>query len=181
MNNQYDICTFNEISIVQKMEVLDSIKNIFFESSSVKEFKDFESKDVFFKRWCGDYLTHYPQYFYLMFENNKLLGYLSGCLSTNDSLSVLNVPGVQLFSDLYEDFPAHLHINFSAECRGKGLGSILVEHFLGKCRLKQIKGVHLITSLEAKNVTFYRRLGFNKEFPRLHSNFTQLFMGMILE
>ena len=181
MNNHYNICTVNEISEVHKIEILNSIRNIFFEASSVKEFKDQESKELFFKRWCGDYITHYPQYFYLMFEDNKLLGYLSGCLNTNESMSVLNVPGVTLFSDLYEDYPAHLHINFSAECRGKGLGSILVGHFLDKCRLKQIKGVHLITSFDAKNVTFYRRLGFNKEFPRPHSNFTQLFMGIIVE
>ncbi len=179
--NNFNIKTFNDFDEAHKILIRDFIKYIFFESSSVKEFKDIESKEIFFKRWCGDYLAYYPEYFYLMFEDQKLLGYLSGCLNTIESQKVLDVPGVNLFSDLYGDYPAHLHINFSSDCRGRGLGSILVEHFIRECRLRNVKAVHLITSLDAKNVSFYRRLGFTNEVMRLHHNFTQLFMGNKLD
>ena len=179
LNN--NIVTLDKLSPDIKLIVIDQIKNIFFEASSVKVFKDEESKAIFFKRWCGDYIEHYPHYFYLMFENQKLLGYLSGCLNTIESFSILNVPGVRLFSDLYNDYPAHLHINFSSDCRGKGLGSVLVEHYLYECKSNKVKGVHLITSQDAKNVSFYRKLGFTDEFPRVAQSFTQLLMGKKIE
>jgi ribosomal protein S18 acetylase RimI-like enzyme len=181
MKDKYKICTYSEFSKSEEKLILEQVKLIFFEASSVKQFSDNEAKEFFFKRWCGDYLTHYPQYFYLMFNGEQLLGYLSGCQNTIQSMTVLDVPGVKLFSDLYIDFPAHLHINFSSECRGRGLGSILVQHYLDECSRNKIKGVHLITAQNAKNVSFYRKLGFTHEYPRPLQSFTQLFMGILLE
>ena len=39
---------------------LEAIKEIFFLSSSIQSFSSEDRKEAFFKRWCGDYITFYP-------------------------------------------------------------------------------------------------------------------------
>ena len=165
----------------EEASILEEIKYIFYISSSLKEFSSEERKLAFFKRWCGDYLTHYPDKFFLMRENNKLMGYLSGCSDSLAALNVLEVPGYQVFSDLFLEFPAHLHINFHPDSRGKGLGSQLINHYQNILSLAHISGFHLVTSPDATNVPFYQRLGFRTEIKREFNQTKLLFMGKKLD
>lgn len=158
-------------------DIIQQIRTIFFLSSSIKEFSSDERREAFFKKWCGDFIRLYPENFYLMQEEKKLLGYLSGCLDSEAARSVLEVPGYDVFMDLFSDFPAHLHINFHPDCRGRGLGSHLVLAFISDLEFLKIKGVHLVTSPDAKNVTFYQRLGFTHEVVRPFHGSSLLFMG----
>ena len=151
--------------------------DIFFLSTSIKEFSSPEKKASFFKRWCGDYIELYPDFFYLMVEEKKLLGYLSGCLDSHASLSVLEVPGLPLFADLFSDYPAHLHINFHPDCRGRGPGSVLVNEYCTDLAKLKITGVHLVTSPGAANISFYSRLGFDHQVERNLNQMNLLFMG----
>ncbi len=163
-------------------DLLSQIKWIFFTSSSLKEFSSAERKEAFFKRWCGDYLTYYPQEFFIMKDGPKILGYLSGCSDSIGARKILEVPAFDLFSDQFIQFPAHFHINFHPETRGKGLGSLLVENYCISLKdKKNILGVHLITSDGAPNISFYRRLGFNQEIQRESGLMKLLFMGKIFE
>ena len=168
----------NEIVLYDE-SMLDSIQEIFFLSTSIKTFESAEKKAAFFKRWCGDYITFYPDFFYVMrdCDSKKVLGYLSGCLNSQDSLQVLSVPGHALFSDLFIKYPAHLHINFHPDCRGLGLGGQIVEYFVFELARRTICGLHLITSPDAKNISFYKRLQFSYEESRLFGKSSQLFMG----
>ncbi len=172
-----EITTLNNIPDFEKHQMLEQIQNIFFLSTSIKEFSSPERKEAFFKKWCGDFIRLYPDHFYLMIEEKKLLGYLSGCLNSLQAKTVLEVPGYTVFEDLFDDFPAHLHINFHPDCRGRGLGSHLVEKFVEDLQSLKIHGVHLITSPEAKNISFYRRLGFTHEVVRSFNSSPLLFMG----
>lgn len=160
---------------------LKSIEDIFFEATSKKEFTSPEHKASFFKRWCGDYLHFYPEQFLLMKEEGKLLGYLSGCQNSREALLKLNVPGHAVYQDLFDNFPAHLHINFHHSCRGRGLGSDLINAYCEKLLRQSVKGLHLITSPEAKNVSFYHRLGFLHQVQREYNGMQTLFMGKLLE
>lgn len=153
------------------------VKDIFYMSSSLKEFSSDERKASFFKRWCGDYIEYFPEFFLLMIEDKKVLGYLSGCLDSKGSESVLEVPGFSVFSDQFEDFPAHFHINFHSDCRGLGLGSVLVSSFCDQLLAAGIGGVHLVTSPGAQNISFYKRSGFLHEVPREFKKMDLLFMG----
>ena len=176
-----EIKKLDSIPEEKKDFALTKIREIFFLSTSIKEFSTPERKEAFFKRWCGDFVQFYPGHFYLMFEGNVLLGYLSGCLDSERAGEVLEVPGYDVFKDLFSDFPAHLHINFHPDCRGRGLGSILVNQFCQDLSDKRIKGVHLITSPGAVNVSFYQRLGFTHEISREFNSSALLFMGKKLE
>lgn len=170
-----NIKTLNQFS--SESSVYRQIESIFFEASSLKEFSSPERKSAFFKRWCGDYAERFPQTFYLMLEGEKLLGYLSGCLDSKTAGSFLEVPGYCVFNDLFDEFPAHLHINFHQDCRGRGLGSHLMQAYIEELDKKGIRGVHLVTSPGAQNITFYSRLGFNHQVVRSFKEMQLLFMG----
>lgn len=172
-----EIVTFSEIQESHKDQIVSSLKEIFFLSTSKKEFDSPEHKELFFEKWCGDYLNLYPQLVFLVFINDRLMGYLTGVEDTNSALVHLRVPGINLYKDLYDVFPAHLHINFHPDSRGMGLGTKLVQHFENYLRKSNVIGLHLVTSPDALNVTFYERLGFNKKFVRNHSGYQVMLMG----
>ena len=171
------IDVYSSLDSESKFSAYNSIKDIFFLSSSIKSFTDEIKKEAFFKRWCGDYLDYYPEQFYLLYSDQKLMGYLSGCENSIQSLQILNVPGHETFSDLFSDFPAHLHINFHPDSRGKGFGSLLVKHYLDDLLKNSIYGVHLVTSEDAPNVSFYGRLGFKCTLKRTFKGSELFFMG----
>lgn len=176
-----NIKTFKNLNLEEKDDARSLIKEIFYLSSSIKTFDSEDRKQSFFMKWCGNYLEKYPEFFYLAFsEDQQLLGYLCGSINSRECLEVLNVPGMSLFSDCFDEFPAHLHINFHPDARGKGLGTILVNHFIKDCKKLNIGGLHLITSPDAKNVSFYKRLNFIKEIVRFQNEKELLFMGQRL-
>ena len=175
------IKTLLQLSAEERMSALSAVEEIFFLSTSIKSFSSIEKKSAFYKKWCKDYQAYYPELFFIVFEDQKVLGYLSGCLDSAKSLEVLVVPGQSVFQDLFNDFPAHLHINFHPDARGKGMGSLLVKHYIDFLRFNSIPGVHLVTSPDAPNVSFYDRLGFTHTHIREINGSPLLFMGKILD
>lgn len=151
------------------------IEDIFFEASSRREFSSAEVKADFFQKWCGDYLLHFPEEFFLMIEGEKLCGYLSGCRD-----SKLKTPSLNLFADFLEKFPAHLHINFSPFYRGQNLGGQLIEHYSRFLRANGVSGVHIVTSPGMRNVKFYNKLNFHFTSERILNEKPLLFMGLNL-
>lgn len=176
-----EIKKLNSLKGDELTDALLQIREIFFLSTSIKEFSSLDRKEAFFKRWCGDFIALFPEHFYLMMEGGKLLGYLSGCLDSAAAKGQLEVPGYLVFEDLFGEFPAHLHINFHPDCRGRGLGSLLVNEFCKDLSRLKITGVHLVTSPGSQNVSFYSRLGFKREVSREFNSMSLLFMGKIIE
>lgn len=152
---------------------LDQVADIFFNASNIKEFKNIEEREKFFYRWCGQYLEHYPDSFFVAIEEDKVLGY---CCSHPDSLKALDefkIPGQEFFKELFSEYPLHLHINCHADSRGKGVGRKLIEK---QSRLT-MTGIHIITEKNADNCGFYRKLGFDREEEADFKGHTLLFMG----
>lgn len=170
----------SEFSGEKKEAVIKAVEEIFFLSSSLKSFSSEERRLAFLKRWCGDYITLYPEEFFVALEGDKVLGYLSGCSNSLKAETILTVPGFSVFHDQFETFPAHLHINFHPDARGKGLGSELVTHYMKVLKQNGIKGLHLVTSPDALNVNFYLRLGFTHTVTRDFNNMPLYFMGSLL-
>lgn len=164
-----------------RSEMLSQVEHIFFVSSSLQSFSSEERKRAFYKRWCQDYQNYYPEEFFLMVEEGRVLGYLSGCSDSTGALKKLEVPGFDVFGDLFARFPAHLHINFHPDARGGGFGSVLVGHYKDFLKERSCPGLHLVTSRDAKNVTFYERLGFSFHEERAFKESQLFFMGAKLD
>jgi GNAT superfamily N-acetyltransferase len=137
---------------------------IFFEASSRKSFEDDVARSAFRERWLGRYLRDDPEFAYLaMTAADELVGYLVGViedpLSSGTFASISNVPA---FRELTAHYPAHLHVNVRADCRGFGIGGRLIDAFVEDARRAGAPGVHVVTSAASDNVRFYNRNGFSE-------------------
>jgi GNAT superfamily N-acetyltransferase len=127
----------------------EQIDAIFFEASGTKSFADDAARAAFRERWLARYLVQYPQWAYLaMTPDGTVAGYLVGTLDEGS--------GFEDFAASAAQYPAHLHVNL-------GIGAALIEAFAADAAQAGAKGVHVVTSADARNVRFYERVGF---FPR---------------
>lgn len=162
--------------------VFDQIREIFFLTSPRKTFASEVEREEFFKKWTEYYFCYRAEFIYVAVQgpelDPKVLGYL---MVEPDSLLALKAFGTHahylLFQDLYQEFPAHLHINCHPDSQGLGLGSLLIERGVEDLRQLNIHGLHLITAPTARNVGFYRKNHFTHEEIRTVNNIDYLFMG----
>ena len=160
--------------------VFEEIKTIFFLTSPRKSFDSPEIKDAFFKKWVGHYMTQRLDFFYVAYDEvqKKVLGYLT---IEPDSKAVIdrfhNHIHYKAFVDYYAEYPAHLHINCHPETQGKGIGSKLIERASQDLKNLKISGLHLITAPTARNVSFYRKNGFEFEIIKTIDDIDYLLMG----
>ena len=159
------------------------LREIFFATSSRREFADIGEKDRFFSAWTAYYFNFAPQWIFFAFENGEWLGYLTGCADSAAAGAEISplISSYTVFADLFDRFPAHLHINVAPGMQKRGVGSALISHFIGRLREKRVRGVHIVTSPDAANTVFYRRMGFDFEEERSFSQHRLLFMGRSLE
>jgi hypothetical protein len=160
---------------------IDFVNQIFFESSTVSHFKSIKQREDFQYKYLDYYKIYFPLNFFVLCDNRPL-GYVCG---VPDLLKVKKLfelsPHLHAFKDLYKQFPAHLHINMCAESRGKGLGPLLINEFVGNIEKSGGNGVHIITTPTAKNVSFYKKCGFNFQEERVYKESALLFMGKQLK
>lgn len=151
------------------------LREIFFLTSTKKEFPSEGEKENFFKKWTSHYLDSLPQFTYLAIQGNDiLLGYLTGDVDTEKSLPMIlkNHPYLEGLKHHLKNYPAHFHINCHPDHQGYGIGGLLVSRFIEDYRRQstlnpatnneRAKGVHIITSKEALNVSFYEKMGFHR-------------------
>jgi RimJ/RimL family protein N-acetyltransferase len=87
-----------------------------------------------------------------------------------------------------KNYPALLHINFSAVYRGKGLGSVLLKAYLDYLKGEKVSGVHLTTHSE-KACRFFEKNGFRlllktkRSYYRgvLHKDIGYYYLGILLK
>lgn len=156
------------------------ITEVFWLTAQRSDFESDRDWEIYYNRWAGGYLEHYPQWVYTAQEDGVVLGYLLGCPDSTQALSVLDFPGLDLFTPFFPDYPAHLHINVHPQGQGKGIGRKLIEAYCRDLKHEGVPGVHLITTAEAKNPGFYRAVGFTFEHPKPGKGYTLLFMGRSL-
>lgn len=167
------------LSAGQDKKVNQELREIFFESSTRKNFDDEAQREAFFHKYLGWYLIHYPDYAWIALDklDKKVLGYVVASPET-DIPELLNLqPHLRVFEDYFNNFPAHLHINCHTDTRGMGLGRLLVETVIQELLSRKIRGLHIMTGVDARNKSFYARLGFDFESELKFQNSPILFMG----
>jgi ribosomal protein S18 acetylase RimI-like enzyme len=165
-------------SLVQySSEFKSLVEEIFFESSTKKEFKDQNERDEFEWKYLGYYLKNYPQYAWIALKEGKVLGYVLGMPQTIDP-ELYSLQGhLKAFEEHFKSYPAHLHINCHKEARGQGIGKALAQKLLNQMAAEKIPGLHIMTGVTSENRHFYERLGFDFSV----TNNTVLFMGIALK
>ena len=145
-------------------ETADQVKEIF-DLTSDKTFDQLEDKETFFQAWCGNYMRYYPEWFFVALQDKKILGYLACCPSSRHCS--FEIPGPD-YSGYFCQYPAHLHINCHPHVQARGVGSQLIKAMEEKLEDFSIRGVHLITSSGARNISFYQKNSFVKESTPLN-------------
>jgi ribosomal protein S18 acetylase RimI-like enzyme len=141
----------------------EQLDSIFFEASGTKTFADDAARAAFRERWFGRYLSQFPQWAYLaLTPDGTVAGYLVGALAA-------------------ARFPAHLHVNLSPAFRNRGIGAALIEAFAADAAQAGAKGIHVVTSADARNVRFYERVGFHPRARTTVNGRELLFLGRRLD
>ncbi|HXH75225.1 MAG TPA: GNAT family N-acetyltransferase [Bacteriovoracaceae bacterium] len=159
---------------------IKEIRDIFFENSVKKDFKDDVERDAFFWKYVGFYIVNKPEQVFVA-VSDKVLGYCLGSTSTYELKLVECQPHLNVFRDQFKEFPAHLHVNCRAGSTGQGIGSRLIKHFENHLQQMNITGVHIVTSPDAENRFFYDRAGYSHHLIRPFSGHDLLLMGKTLK
>jgi ribosomal protein S18 acetylase RimI-like enzyme len=159
---------------------LPQIEEIFFLSTSQKEWTSSEARQKFFHNWTDLYFQN-PDVLIAIDPTDRqvALGYLTGCRDSSKFREILerNIPSQLVFQDQFDRFPAHFHINCHPRARGHGVGTSLIKKYEDLLFKAQISGLHLVTSPTAQNVNFYQKLNFTEQLTRVWREAPLLFMG----
>lgn len=138
-----------------------ALDEIFFSSSATKSFASDADRRAFRERWLGRYVRDDPDWFYVVLSGGRIVGYLAGAI--DDPAATGRFSDIGYFFDIAEEtarYPAHLHVNIAKGYRSGGLGSRLIERFVSDLRQAGVRGVHLVTGRDSRNVPFYLKNGF---------------------
>ena len=144
----------------QRKHCRESIEEIFFLTTSKKEFASQEEKAQFLYKYLGIYFNKYPELILVAAIDGQILGYILGMPNTLDQDYFGLHPYLVHFEEQIREFPAHLHINLHPSAQGKGLGSLLLEEYIALLKAKNIKGLHITTGSFERNVEFYKKNAF---------------------
>ncbi len=169
----------NYLDLRDDLAANQELTEIFFESSTKKDFKDEEERRAFHWKYLGYYLSTYPQYAWVALDKG-VLGYLVGTPVSDTSELVSLQPHLAAFKEFYSDYPAHLHINCHARSRGLGIGTLLTLKFIEQLQNEKCKGLHIMTGVGSANCSFYRKLGFDFEQEKPFGTAAIYFMGKSL-
>lgn len=131
-------------------QILETIQNTVFiremTESDIKEIAELE-KECFSEPWSEnslkDELTNETARFYVLRDNEKLLGYIG----SNNICNEVYITNVAVSSD----------------CRGKGYGKKLVNHLIRQCEIEKAFFVTLEVRESNKNaINLYEKCGFKK-------------------
>ena len=154
--------------------------------------------------YAGPYMEYEPQSVFILNNGKNLSGYIMGTMDSkafydwmyNEWFQLLrntysqpsgdpsrwsrtektiNIFFTEMNKKLFEEFPAHLHIDLLPIAQGKGQGKLMMDHYISHLVNNDIKGVHLelsITNIRAFN--FYKRYGMSE----LERDDDSIFMGL---
>jgi ribosomal protein S18 acetylase RimI-like enzyme len=180
-----------QVEIVRLLDIgvnpsnIEHINSIFFQSTA-RVFSSDTERTAFRQLWLGQYLDQDPDKVHLAVEQAetgapRVLGYLVGCwINPVTSPRFASLPFFSDFKPQCHAFPGQLHINLDVRARSRGIGRLLVEAFAAQSRAAGVRGIHVVTGKSARNVEFYRRVGFTAQGDTLWGSNAVVFLGRAL-
>ncbi|MGB0087571.1 MAG: GNAT family N-acetyltransferase [Rhodomicrobiaceae bacterium] len=140
--------------------VRTAIDAIFFDSAATKTFASQDERAAYRELWLGRYLRHCPaDCFVALDAGGSVMGYLAGSLFSDRA----PLAGPDYYTlcppALVDIYPAHVHVNVRADCRGREAGSELVAAFRAHCGANGIGGLHAVTTAGSKAASFFEHCG----------------------
>lgn len=105
-------------------------------------------------------LLVYPDYFWLLFDKDKLVGFVNGLVTNEPDLN----------DEMYENAKMHnengkwlmiLGVDTIPSCRNQGCASKLIKHVISETKNQGKDG--LVLTCKEKLITFYEKFGFINE------------------
>lgn len=150
-------------TVARRASVQADLDDIFFEASSTRSFESENARAAFRWRWLGRYLEAAPEHaFVALGQHGRVVGYIVGSLADPARPLDPELPFYAQFADQTCMYPAHLHINLAPQLRNRGLGGRLIAAFEANAAGHGALGMHLVTTRDARNVSFYARCGFSE-------------------
>lgn len=174
--------------------------HIFWETSQQESFASQKEEDEYLRKYFQYYWEQAPDLFLLAIEtppthnrsqqvqeagtpgtpgiHGRVLGYVCAVADTRVHPELYELAShIPLFDDLYQDYPAHLHINLTGQAQGRGIGGQLIGELEARLVASKVQGLHLVTGSNARNQSFYARCGFEHRVIRGSGPVRALFMG----
>lgn len=145
-------------SVIRAYQAHDypQVKEVFWETTTRVQFASDAERQQFQNQYLDDYLK---QVAFVAVEDGQVLGYIIAQLDTLASESTW-ASHLAIFREEYARYPAHLHINCRSAAQGQGLGGQLLAALEKDLLARGVKGLHLITAADARNVNFYKKYGY---------------------
>ncbi|MDO4468050.1 MAG: GNAT family N-acetyltransferase [Bacillota bacterium] len=151
-------------------------------SQSTSRFKDEIAQKATLALYCDEYIDHEVA-FLLVNDQDIVCGYVlcapdlkhyEECMQPYAQiLKEIDAEKYQRFLDtldvhgkLYDQYPAHLHIDLLEECTGGGNGSKLMNTLLSYLKENNVKGIMItVDPNNLRACAFYKKMGFSKYVP----------------
>lgn len=180
-----------------------AITKICFESRWVGR-DSVEDPEIFALRWALYYLRYEREFCFVAEDDGEVIGYI---LSTADTerqeeghlQKIAPIIKEKMASDhpdysfyttlmrkretlgrLLDDYPAHLHINLTAGCRGRGVGTLLMQKMEKNMVKHGVKRIHLgVINSNVSAIGFYEKNGYKEIYRHIleEGKSWVLFMG----
>lgn len=134
---------------------INDLDEIHYVESECFSYAEAASKNEFKER-----LKHYPNHFWLIFDDEKLIAFIDGFVTDEKDLT----------DEMYEDAALHdengswqmiFGVNTLPEYRKKGYASKLINHMIDSAKKEKRSGVVLTCKKEL--ISFYSKFGFFDE------------------
>lgn len=166
------------------IEILSYISNKESRLKDLREIFDLNAKSPtpeLFDKYARPYIENWPDdvFFACDLASKQTMGYLLGCRDSRKGAEILSplLKSYSVFEDLFPRYPAHFHINVHPRFHGRGAGTFLVQDYLVELKKSGVKGVHIVTSPDERNVDFYLKQKFIYQLARPFNDRNLLFMG----
>lgn len=139
----------------------DALAEIFFETAVRQTFATTAEREAYRHRWYDRYTYRCRATIFAALDDQaKPIGYVLACpFDVRKVPSFSDIGHFEVFSDLIDRYPAHLHVNVTTAWQSRGVGRALVERGIAACRTAGALGIHVVTAADAPNIGFYDRCG----------------------